>query len=212
MNELNFMVNEFERALLTLDRPLVDKIIMSAQKIGGPIQVASELVTKALQKIGADWEKGKLSLSQVYLSGIICEEAIDKMLPQSSPLRKTQPKMAIAVFDDYHLLGKRIIYSSLKASGFEILDLGGGLSADSLVKIVKEENIKILLLSVLMLPSALKIKKIREQLANTDLKIIVGGAPFRFDTELWKEVGADATGKDPHEAIEIVSKMMEELR
>jgi methanogenic corrinoid protein MtbC1 len=191
---------------------LVDKIIISAKKVGSPIQVASELVTKALHKIGADWEKGKLSLSQVYLSGIICEEAIDKILPKLSPSRKSQPKMAIAVFDDYHLLGKRIIYSSLRASGFEILDLGGGLSADSLVKIVKEENIKILLLSVLMLPSALKIKKLREQLDNTDLKIIVGGAPFRFDTELWKEVGADATGKDPNEAIKIVSQMMEELR
>lgn len=206
------MVNEFKGALLTLNRPLVDKIILSATKIGSPIQVASELVTKALQEIGSDWEKGKIALSQVYLSGVICEEAIDKILPKLSPLRKSQPKMAIAVFDDYHMLGKRIIYSSLRASGLEIMDLGGGLSADALAKIVKEENIKILLLSVLMLPSALRIKSLREKLADTELKIIVGGAPFRFDTELWKEVGADATGKDPQEAIEIVSNIMEELR
>ena len=208
MSDLKFMVNEFERALLTLNRSTVEELISTAVKISDPVHVASELVTEALHRIGDDWEKGKLALSQVYMSGIICEEAIDKILPRLSLLRKDQPKMAIAVFEDYHLLGKRIIYSSLRASGFELTDLGGGLMTEALVKIVKEKEIKILLLSVLMLPSALRIKNLKEQLADSDVKIIVGGAPFRFDSELWMEVGADAMGKDPHEAIEIVTKLM----
>lgn len=208
MSELKLMINEFERALLTLDRNAVEKIMSDAIKSNTPIKIASELVTEALQRIGDDWEKGKLALSQVYMSGIICEEAIDKIMPQFSPMRKDQPKLAIAVFEDYHLLGKRIIYSSLRASGFELMDLGGGVTIESLVNIVREEKIKILLLSVLMLPSALRIGKLKEQLADTDVKIVVGGAPFRFDEQLWNEVGADACGKDSHEAIEIVSKMM----
>ncbi len=208
LDELKFLIDELESALLTLDRSAVEKLISTAIKIGTPIQVASELVTGALQRIGDNWEKGKLALSQVYMSGVICEEAIDKILPKSSPLRKDQPKMAIATFEDYHLLGKRIIYSTLRAAGYELTDLGGGLNTETLVNIVRNEKIKILLLSVLMLPSALRIKKVKEQLADTDVKIIVGGAPFRFDNELWKEVGADATGKDPHEAIAIVSKIM----
>ncbi|MEI7811041.1 MAG: cobalamin-dependent protein [Ignavibacteria bacterium] len=208
MSELKFMVNEFERALLTLDRLKVEELISAAVKMNAPVHVASELVTEVLYKIGDDWEKGRLALSQVYMSGIICEEVIDKILPRLSPLRKNQPKMAIAVFEDYHLLGKRIIYSSLRASGFELTDLGGGLTTESLVKIVKEKEIKILLLSVLMLPSALRIKNFKEELGDPDVKIIVGGAPFRFDNELWMEIGAYAMGKDPHEAIEIVTKLM----
>jgi len=208
LSELKFMVNEFERALLTLDRLKVEELISAAVKMNAPVHVASELVTEVLYKIGDDWEKGRLALSQVYMSGIICEEVIDKILPRLSPLRKNQPKMAIAVFEDYHLLGKRIIYSSLRASGFELTDLGGGLTTESLVKIVKEKEIKILLLSVLMLPSALRIKNFKEELGDPDVKIIVGGAPFRFDNELWMEIGAYAMGKDPHEAIEIVTKLM----
>jgi monomethylamine corrinoid protein len=144
------------------------------------------------------------------MSSIICEELIEKLLPPQSPVRKIQPKMAIGVFEDYHLLGKRIVYSTLRASGFELMDLGGGLTADQLIEIVKKEEIKILLLSSLMLPSALHIKKLKPMLKDSDVKIVVGGAPFRFDKELWIEVEADAFGNDSSEAVAIVTKMMEE--
>jgi monomethylamine corrinoid protein len=140
------------------------------------------------------------------MSGVICEQIIDTILPPSSPVRKDQPKMAIAVFEDYHLLGKRIIYSVLRASGFELIDLGGGLDAGRLTELVRKEKIKILLLSVLMLPSALRIKELKERLSGTGV-IVVGGAPFRLDEELWKEVGADFFGKDYSEAIDIVTKL-----
>jgi methanogenic corrinoid protein MtbC1 len=48
-------------------------------------------------------------------------------------------------------------------------------------------------------------------LKDSDVKIVVGGAPFRFDKELWIEVEADAFGNDSSEAVAIVTKMMEEV-
>ncbi len=82
-----------------------------------------------------------------------------------------------------------------------------------LVDRVKEDRIKILLLSVLMLPSAIRIKEVTDNLKrdNIDIKIIVGGAPFRFDNNLWKEVGADATGIAASDAVRIVSEFQGEL-
>jgi len=211
MNESPILeINELERALLTMENDLAEDIIKNALLNVNPIRVASELVSLTLKRIGDSWEEGTLSLSQVYMSGAICEEIIDKILPPSDVHRKSQPKMAIGVFEDFHLLGKRIIYSTLRASGYELMDLGGGLHAETLVEIIHKENIKIMLLSVLMLPSALRIKDLKEQLADTDVKIIVGGAPFRFDSNLWKEVGADAYGNDSVDAIKLINKLMEE--
>lgn len=207
MKRLDYLKHDFERALLTLDRNAAETIINKAVTNGNPVEVASELITDVLQRIGDAWEEGKVALSQVYMSGLICEESIDKILPPSSSHRKSQPKMGIAVFEDYHLLGKRIIYSTLRAGGFELMDLGNGLTTSNLKKIVKEEKIKVLLLSTLMLPSALRIKKLTSELAGSGIKIIVGGAPFRFDSELWKEVGADAMGKDSSEALEIAKNL-----
>jgi methanogenic corrinoid protein MtbC1 len=203
---------ELERALLLLDRKRTEEILNEASTFGSPVEIAGQLISSALKNIGDAWEKGNLALSQVYMSGIICEELIDKILPPQSSVRISQPKMAIGVFEDYHLLGKRIVYSTLRASGFELTDLGGGLSVETLVDVVVKEKIKILLLSVLMLPSAIRIKELKKKLTGIDVKVIVGGAPFRFDEKLWIEVEADGYGKDSSDAVKMVTQMMEEMK
>lgn len=209
MHKIREIGIELENAILALDQNTAENIIIKASIAYSIEQITNELISATLTKIGDSWESGKLSLSQVYMSGVIFEKIIDKILPPKSPNRVSQPKMAIAVVEDYHLLGKRIIYSSLRASGYELNDLGGGLTIEKIAEIVKKDNIKILLLSVLMLPSALRIKELKKLLANVDVKIIVGGAPFRFDDKLWMEVGADYYGKDSGEALKIINKIME---
>lgn len=202
--------NYLEQALLALDQEAAEKIIREVVHNESLVKPIGILISDTLKRIGDSWEKGHLSLSQVYMSGVICEKIIDKILPPSSPYRTNQPKTAIAVFEDFHLLGKRIVYSTLRASGIELMDLGGGLTVEKLSAIVRKEQIKILLISVLMLPSALRIKELTKQLSDIDVKIIVGGAPFRFDNQLWAETGADYYGKDSAEALEIVHKLMED--
>jgi methanogenic corrinoid protein MtbC1 len=152
MNQLKKISIQLEHALLSLDQEAAVQIIREALNESSPGIIAGDLISATLVRIGDSWESGNLSLSQVYMSGIICEKVIDKILPPQSPIRKSQPKMAIAVLEDFHLLGKRIIFSTLRASGFELVDLGGGLSIERVVNLVKTEEIKILLLSVLMLP------------------------------------------------------------
>ncbi len=200
------------QALLMLNREKVEQILMHASENQSMIEVTGNLVSAVLHDMGDDWEQGKLALSQIYMSGLLCEEIIDKLIPAQSSTRISQPKMAIGVFEDYHMLGKRIVYSSLRACGYELMDLGGGLKTAHLLEIVQKEKVKILLVSVLMLPSALHIKELSKQLANHDVKLVVGGAPFRFDDALWQEVGADACGKDASEAVKIVSKLINEIK
>jgi methanogenic corrinoid protein MtbC1 len=64
-----------------------------------------------------------------------------------------------------------------------------------------------------MLRSALRVKKVKQLLeqAGSPAKIIVGGAPFRFDPLLWEEVGADAMGANASEAIKAVSCLLEKF-
>lgn len=208
MSSTGITGDHLERALLELDQNLAESIILDAIKTTSPIETAGNLISDTLMHIGESWEQGDLALSQVYMSSLICEKIIDNILPPKSPDRKHQPKTAIGVFEDFHLLGKRIVCSTLRASGIEIMDLGGGLSIENVVETVKKEKIKILLLSVLMLPSAIRIKDLMAQLADEDVSVVVGGAPFRFDEKLWKEIGAHHYGKDSAAALEIVINLM----
>lgn len=202
----------FEKALLSIDRISAQKLIAQACKNTDAVTFVEHVVVPVLEKIGVDWEKGRIALSQVYMSGRICEDLVDTILPADNPQRKCQPKMAIAVLNDYHSLGKIILYSSIRASGFELLDFGR-VDVEELVQKVVSNHIRILLISVLMFPSALQVKDLCKLLKQqgSEVKVVVGGAPFRFDKQLWREVGADATGENIADALKIVNQIMEEL-
>lgn len=206
--DLAGMVGEFEQALLTLDRLRARSVLMSAPDAMTAIQVADRVAGPALERIGAGWEEGRVALSQVYMSGRICEELIAEILPPDSPDRRDRPKMAIAVLQDHHLLGKRIVYSALRAAGYEISDYGR-VDVFDLVERIRADGVRILLISTLMLNSALRIKEVRRRLdqAGAEVKIIVGGAPFRFDTYLWRDVGADAMGYTATDAITLINQI-----
>ncbi|HIE29714.1 TPA: hypothetical protein EYP66_20790 [Candidatus Poribacteria bacterium] len=118
--------------------------------------------------------------------------------------------MAIAVLEDYHLLGKRLVCTVLRSAGFDLLDYGHGITVDELVKRSIEDGIQILLISTLMLKSALRVKDATVKLheAGADIKVVVGGAPFLLDHKLWQDVGADAMGRSASEAVEVIKQVM----
>lgn len=176
------------------------------------MQAIEELMVPALIQLGEEWDSGQIALSQIYMSSRICEDIVERALPPMSAERKSHPRMAIAVLGDYHTLGKRIVLSVMRASGFEVLDYGR-MEIAPLIERVLADEVKILLISVLMLPAALKVKAVRAALSarNARVKIAVGGAPFIFDPELWREVDADAVGRNAADAVAIVRRWREAL-
>ncbi len=198
-------VENFRSALESLDRIGAETWFQQALAEASVIDVVERFVVPALEQIGQRWNEGHIALSQVYMSGKFCEELVDRALPACAPERKHQPRQAIVVLNDYHMLGKRIVYSVMRASGFELFDYGR-MDVAELVERIISDKIEILLISVLMLPSALKIRELRDALdaRGIALKILVGGAPFQFDPSLWQEVGADAMGLSAADAVAIV--------
>jgi len=209
---MNRWIGVFREALETLDRIEAESVVNQARAEMTPIQVVDQVVVPALEQIGRAWETGDVALSQVYMSGRICEELVEQVLPPSDPDRKHQPRSAIVVLCDYHMLGKRIVYSQMRASGFELFDYGR-MDVDELVERALADEIRVLLISVLMLPSALKVKQVcaRLKAAGAPIRIAVGGAPFLFDDRLWQEVGADAMGRNAAEAVTLVEGWMREM-
>lgn len=212
MENITKIINDFEDSLLNINRIRAAQILEQCYQSEKSFVSLEQIVMKTLERIGQGWENGTIALSQVYMSGVICEELIDKYLPRLDIKRKNIPKMGIGVLLDHHSLGKRIVYSVLRAAGFDIIDLGSGISVDDIVDETIKQKIEILLISTLMLPSALKIKDVRKKLDDSgkDVKIIVGGAPFRFDDKLWIKVDADADGKTAVNAIEVINGMTKE--
>lgn len=207
----NLPIEAFKTALLQIDRIEANEIFENIYKKNGNFDMLEYLTMEALKKIGSGWENGELSLSQIYMSGVICEELIEQYIPKYAVSYKMKPKIAIAVLQDNHALGKRIVYSVIRAGGYNILDFGQGLSVEEIVDKTIKEEIEILLISTLMLPAAMKVKNVIESLRKkgSATKIIVGGAPFRLDKSLWRKVNADADGKNGTEVTKIIGRLTE---
>jgi|GEM_PF-390324 len=204
------LINLFEEALLEMDK---DAAFELSRQHENHLTLVEEILIPCLEKIGASWEEGRIALAQVYMSAQICEEILVNTLPVIDKSNDSTPNIALVLLEDYHALGKMIVKSSLIASGHSVLDLGR-MTVDEIVAAVKKENIKILLVSVLMLPSALRVKELRKRfdLEHLETKIVVGGAPFRLDKNLWREVGADDYGTVASDSIQIVNRLVEEFR
>jgi len=200
------IIREFEQALLAMDRQRAGAIVEKASV--EPVVFVEAVMVPALERIGEGWEAGEVSLSQVYMSGRICEGFISELLPPADAAAGAHPPMALAVLEDYHMLGKRLVSSVLAANRFTPFDYGR-VETDELVFRVERDQVEILLISTLMLPSALQVGEVVRQLAGRglDVKVIVGGAPFRFDGALYREVGADGTADRASDVVSVIRQV-----
>jgi len=195
-----------EIALLASDQTKAFAILDTASRHYETFECISGIIVPALDRIGSGWEKGDLALSQIYMSGRICEEYIESLNLVSESTLIDQPKIAIAVLEDHHTLGKQTVLSACHAAGLTVTDYGAGVLAEELAEKVLEDGIEILLISALMLRAALKIKVVTDILheKGSRTKVIVGGAPFIFDETLWQQVGADGMGASATDSLNYI--------
>ncbi|MCU7835258.1 MAG: cobalamin-dependent protein [gamma proteobacterium symbiont of Taylorina sp.] len=201
--------SRLKTALLSLDRIKAKLILEDLITTTAPTEVVDSIMIPVLESIGSGWEDGRVALTQVYAAGQFCEQWLDTAFEDKLFVKKESPKLAIAVLEDFHSLGKRIVYSIVKGGGYQIQDFGAGISVDKLANKVIEEDIDILLVSALMLPSVLRINNLRQALEQSGkkIKIIAGGAPFRFDAILKEEIMADAVANNASEVIGIIEHL-----
>ena len=206
-------IKDLENSLLAINHVASEEILKSIGKEIPPIELIEDLLVPVMKRIGDGWENGTVALSQVYMSGRFMEKWVDTILLSGNQGRMNQIKMGIAVLEDYHMLGKRIVYSLLRASGFDLQDYGH-VNVQKAIRKIQDDKVEVLLISTLMLHSALRVEALKEEIVRLGLpvKIIVGGAPFRFDTELWKEVGADAMAYNANDSIQLIDKILEDKK
>lgn len=210
-------VAQVRDALLALDRLRTEALLQQAARERSPLEVVETLVRPALEEVGELWDAGDCALSQVYMSGRICEQVLDQLLGESpAALRPidagcrttARPAIGVVVLEDYHLLGKQIVRTVLRASGWSAKDYGRQ-SVEPLVDRVCEDQIEILLVSTLMLNAALRVEDLVVRLGRDSprTRVIVGGAPYRFDADLWRALGADAVGLNAGEVVGLVEQL-----
>ncbi|MDE6188948.1 MAG: homocysteine S-methyltransferase family protein [Clostridia bacterium] len=167
-----------------------------------PLQVIDDYLIPALNKVGDNYEKGKIFLPQLIASADCakaCFEEVKKSLPTGAQADKG--KIALAtVKGDVHDIGKNIVKTVLENYGFKVLDLGKNVPPMNVVEAVKDFNIKLCGLSALMTTTLEGMKETIEllRLHCPDCKIMVGGAVLTEEYAM--QIGADKYCKDANQS------------
>ncbi len=214
MVESRNIPNELYDALLAVDRLSANKLLTETTSDWTATERIEQLVSPALSRMGEEWEKGKVSLSQMYMSALICGAIVGTILPPQASHTKVHPPIAIVTLEDYHLLGKKIVSSLVRSAGYELIDYGQGVTVGVLFEKLTRDGVRILMISTLMLRSALKVRTLVNMIngGGLDIKVVVGGAPFLFDDKLWEDVGADAMARTASDITSILDRMVKEVR
>lgn len=167
-----------------------------------PLQVIDDYLIPALNKVGENYEKGKIFLPQLIASADsakACFEEVKKHIPNSENTDKGKIVLA-TVKGDVHDIGKNIVKTVLENYGYKVIDLGKNVEPQLVVDTVKQNDIKLCGLSALMTTTVEKMKITVELLKEQcpDCKIMVGGAVLT--EEYAEKIGADKYCKDANQS------------
>ncbi|MBI4774182.1 MAG: corrinoid protein [Deltaproteobacteria bacterium] len=201
-----------------LFQQLIDSIVL------GKVDEAGSLTQKALDQniaamttvekalipamaiVSEKYEKKEYYLPQMLISSDAFYAAFDLLKEEIKAAGAAGGKAKIVcgvVEGDVHDIGKNLVKTVLEANGFICVDMGRDVPVEDYLDAVAKEKPDFLLLSTLMTPTMLSMKRTVEGLSEEGtregVKVMIGGGPISWDFA--KKIGADFYGDNEKEAL-----------
>ena len=187
-----------------------ERATAEAQKLVDAGVSAREILDTALlpgmDVVGAKMKSGELFIPEVLLSARTMQGCLNLIKPLlgAGDTGGLGTVVIGTVEGDVHDIGKNLVAMLLSGAGFEVVNLGKGITPAGFVAAVKEHKPVILGLSGLLTTTIPKMPETMQALEDAGLrsqvKVIVGGAPV--SAEWAAEIGADAYGANASLAVE----------
>lgn len=177
-----------------------------------PQSIVEKMLIPAINHVGELFDKQIYFLPQLISSAETMKIGIDYLEPMLATGEDNSEKITIVmatVEGDVHDIGKNLVVLMLKNYGYNVIDLGKDVPAQTIVDAAKENNAAIIGLSALMTTTMMEMKKVvelvREQIPKT--LVIIGGA---VTTQSFAdEIHADGYSEDAKAACELVKRLLE---
>jgi 5-methyltetrahydrofolate--homocysteine methyltransferase len=175
-----------------------------------PVTAITEGLAVGLRIIGDRFEKRECFLSELILAAETMKEGMSVIQPYiKEEVMETKGRVIVATVEgDNHDIGKSLVATLLRVSGFDVIDLGIDVSTETIIEEVKKHRPDILGLSALLTVTMPKMGDVINRLEGAgireDVKVIVGGSPVT--KEFANKIGADYSSTD---AVDGVNKCIE---
>jgi methylmalonyl-CoA mutase cobalamin-binding domain/chain len=159
-----------------------------------------------MEVVGERMRSGDCFIPEVLLSARTMQECLDIIKPLLGATESASVATVVigTVEGDLHDIGKNLVGMLLQGAGFEIVNLGTGVTAAEFVAAAREHSAQIVGMSALLTTTLPRMVETIAALEDAGLrgtvKVIVGGAPV---TQAYaEEIGADAYGANAALGVE----------
>ncbi|MGB4704386.1 MAG: corrinoid protein [Candidatus Saccharicenans sp.] len=179
-----------------------------------PLEIIEKACVPAIEEVGRLWETGDYFLPELIAGAEAMKSAmtvLQQALKSSGQRLKSCGRVVFGTVEgDIHDIGKNLVASMLRASGFEVIDLGADVKAEKFVETAAREKADIIAMSALLTTTMLNQKKViallQEKGLRENFKVMVGGAPV---TEKFaREIGADGYGESAVQAVAVARSLL----
>ena len=184
----------------------------TALQAKSPEELVNEVLIPALDTVGAGFEKGVLFLPQLLQSAGAAQaafEVVKDAIAASGKKSGGKGKIIVAtVKGDIHDIGKNIVKTLLENYGYDVLDLGRDVPAETVVKAAQEHGVRLVGLSALMTTTLGSMEETICALhrAGLSCRVMVGGAVLT--PEYAMHIGADYYAKDAKQSVDIAREVL----
>ena len=173
--------------------------------------VVDDVLIPALDKVGADFEAGRVFLPQLIQAAGAAQAAFEVIRERLQPGGEEKPKGVVVlatVKGDIHDIGKNIVKVLLENYGYPVVDLGKDVEPSAVVEAARKHAAPLVGLSALMTTTLGSMEATIRLLRAEGLscKVVVGGAVLTPDYA--KKIGADFYAKDAKESVDVARKVI----
>ncbi len=190
-------------------QPGVTELVREALERGvPPKEILLAGLTPGMEEVGRRYEAGEFLIPDMLAAAECVGSAMTILEPHlAGEDVASKGRFVIATVEgDLHDIGKNIVATMLRGSGYEVRDLGVGVPAARIVEAVRESGAAFLGLSALLTTTMPQMQVVVEGLRAAGLrdgvKVLVGGAPT--SAEFAAKIGADHHCRDAFEALGVL--------
>ncbi len=188
--------------------------LTTAQLAAGstPREILDGGLLPAMDVVGARMRSGECFIPEVLLSARTMQAALDVLRPLLAEGEGTGMGTVVigTVEGDLHDIGKNLVAMMLEGAGFNVINLGTGITASQFVAAVKEHDAQILGMSALLTTTLPRmgqaIAALKEAGLRDSVKVMAGGAPVT--QSFVDELGADGYGANAALAVEKAKELV----
>lgn len=175
-------------------------------------RVLKDALVDGMAIVGVDFRDGVLFVPEVLMAANAMKAgmAILKPILSESGVKPVGKMVIGTVKGDIHDIGKNLVGMMMEGAGFEVIDLGINIDADTYIEAVQTHQANILGMSALLTTTMPYMKVVIDTMVERGVRddyiVLVGGAPL--NEEFGEAVGADAYCRDAATAVDAAKALM----